>query len=72
MSELRPCPVCGDDPKITRFALNPVFAVHGRYGYEVTCPTCGCATGNQWYDEAGAIADWNDYVNDEYEGDDDG
>ena len=71
MSELRPCPVCGDDPKVTRFAVNPMFG--GGTAYEVACPTCGCATGSQWYDKAGAIEDWNYYMSeyDEYEGDGD-
>ena len=54
------CPVCGEQPEVTEFAVNPILG--GGTAYECACPNCGFNTDYQWRTEADAIADWNEYI----------
>ena len=58
------CPVCGEQPKVTEFSVNPMFG--GGTAYECRCPKCGFGTGAQWRDEDAAILDWNTPTMDYY------
>ena len=40
---LKPCPVCNNSVRMNMTALwHDTHGYHGKYSYELKCPTCGC------------------------------
>lgn len=60
MIELKPCPLCGSDPTIRHFTVNPMFG--GGTAYEVKC-ACGFSRHVEWRSMDVAMNDWNELVN---------
>lgn len=53
MTELKPCPVCG----------NPLISITTKdYKYQVECPNCGLKTPVFWRDYDKAVEAWNQQV----------
>ena len=55
MNELKPCPFCGDSPRIRRFELMEGFMDET---YSVRCDFCGASI-DRWLSNQDAIAAWN-------------
>ena len=62
------CPVCGDEPQVTEFAVNPMFG--GGVAYECRCPMCGFGDGMQYRTREAALAGWNGFVREDLYGED--
>jgi sarcosine oxidase delta subunit len=60
VSEPKPCPYCGDDPKTDYFAVNPMFG--GGYAWRVECPNCHFAEGIEYRNRDDAVDGWNAFV----------
>ena len=61
----KPCPLCGELPKVESFEVNPMFG--GGIACEVKC-VCGLHEGVEYHAKDDAIDGWNAYV-DEMEND---
>ena len=61
MSNFKPCPLCGELPKIESFKVNPMFG--GGIAWRVECPNCHFAEGIEYRAKNAAVEGWNELVN---------